>query len=141
MTTMMTTIVNNNHKQKSLNPKSKLKYSSWNFIFIGFLTMTGIVCLFTLLTGLLVVPTTHGSDNYDIGVVVDHPAFITPLQERRGDANANVNANANANNHLLRSNSHPQQKQQHNTNHKLDLNLKKEDQKDQKYYMVFSTGM
>ena len=135
---MMATDVNN-HKQKSLNPKSKLKYASWNFIFIGFLTMTGIVCLFTLLTGLLVVPTTHGSDNYDI-IVVDHPSalFTTLEQERRGDANANVNAN----NHLLRSNSHSQiQKQQQNTNNKLDLNLKKEDQKDQKYYMIFSTGM
>ena len=134
----MTTAVNNNHKNKSLNlnSKLKLKYSSWNFIFLGFLTMTGIVCFLTLLTGLLVVPTTHGSENYDI-VVVDHPAalFTTLEQERRGDANAN----ANANNHLLRSNSHPQKQQEQNTNNHLDLNLKN-DQKDQKYYMVFSTG-
>jgi hypothetical protein len=88
MTTMMTTAGNNNNNnnnnKSNSKSKSKSKCSSWNLIFIGFLIMTGIVCMLALLTGLIVVPTMHDANNPHgniDGQTLDHPAFTT-LQER-----------------------------------------------------------
>jgi hypothetical protein len=93
---MMTTAAgNNNHNHNNKKShKSNKSCSSWNIIFIGFLIMTGIVCLLAIITGLIVVPGMHDSKNPHGDIAGNHPAFTT-LQERAKQFRINNENNEN----------------------------------------------